>query len=40
MLIKILQNIKNSFRMKYNNGIDVTFALKKMVECGNFDELY
>ena len=26
--------------MKYNDEIDVTFALKKMAECGNFDELY
>ena len=26
--------------MKYNDGIDVTFALKKIAKCGNFDELY
>ena len=26
--------------MKYNDGINVTFALKKMDEYGNFDELY
>ena len=26
--------------MKYNDGIDNTFALIKMAECDNFDELY
>ena len=26
--------------MKYNDGIDVTIALKKMAECDNFDKLY